>query len=243
MKLLQLPALLVFSLAASVAVADHHEMPKLNAEVHECTLKGNATLSDVLSFARSEFSDWAEKSSLNLRTFIWEPVAVAPPYDQADLRWVNYFPSWGDYAKANTAWRAPGSADLSAKLLDMVDCKLPAFAQTYMFNRADTPLDEKTILLGKCSFKPGLRLTPERLAATLKAQDREGRTTGDLVESFWITSIGIEGEPWDFLRVTGGSAEAIAEMMDSGNGPDLSRMMANPFSCETDFHRSHTVHW
>ena len=240
MKITKFSVLLAFSVAASVAVADHHEMTGLNAQVHECTLKGNATLDDVLSFARDDFSSWAEGSSLNMRTFIWEPVAVAPPYDQADLRWINYYPSWGDYAKAEKAWRSSGAEGVSSELLDMVDCKLPAFARTFLFNSADTPMDEKTILLGKCSFKPGLTLTPERLAATLKAQDREGRTTGDLIESFWITSIGIEGEPWDFLRVTGGSAEAIAEMMDSGSF-DLSRQMANPFSCETDFHRSHAV--
>jgi hypothetical protein len=178
-------------------------------------------------------------------TSLWEPVAVAPPFDGADLRWVNCRPSWKDYMKANSAWRSEGAAELQARLFTMVDCKLPAFANTAIVNPSTERTEEKLIMLGKCSFKPDTQLNFDQLATLMEERNWEALTNGDLFEGLCRTGIGIEGETWGFLQMTAGSDATMAEFLDGwmGNGMPRSReaQQAMPFRCEADFHRAHKV--
>lgn len=234
-----------FALLSLSAQADHHETASARAEVYECGLREGHSLREVLDFARGDFAAWADREQLAGMTFLWEPVAVAPPFDSADLRWVNYHPTWTDYMKANSAWRSEGAAKLQARLFAMVDCKLPAFANATIVNPSTERTEEKLIMLGKCSFKPDTRLSFGQLATLMEERNWEALTKGDLLEGLWRTGIGIEGETWDFLQMTAGSNATMAEFLDGWMGKGLPRgpqaQQALPFRCEADFHRSHTV--
>jgi hypothetical protein len=227
---------------AAAAAADHHEMPRAYAEVYDCQLNDGHSLSEVASFAREAFSPWVKKQGLEGNTFLWEPVAVAAPFDEADFRWVNYHPSWTAYAKGAEAWRSASAAKLREELFSLVSCKLPAFATVFVTDPSEEAPSEKMVMLGKCQFKPDSELDLEGLVAAVKNQNRDSRTDGDLLEAVWLTNVGIENEPWDFLRMTAGSGAAIGEMMDRsmGGGGRLAPN-ANPFKCEVDFHRSHAT--
>ena len=86
--------------------AAHHEAPEpMVAEVYECALNAGSTADDVAALGSSDFADLIAKYDLNMTTFLWEAVAVSPPNDDADVRWVNYFPTCGDYFTADAAWR------------------------------------------------------------------------------------------------------------------------------------------
>ena len=86
--------LVVGALSLSVsAMAAHHEETPTISEFYECSLNDGVAVSQVLDFARSDFKAFADKNDFAMNSFIWEAVAVSPPYDEPDLRWVNYFPT------------------------------------------------------------------------------------------------------------------------------------------------------
>ena len=77
-------------LVSTGGFAAHHEEPEpMVAEVYECALNAGVTADDVAALGSSEFADLVAKYDLNMTTFLWEAVAVSPPYGAADVRWVN----------------------------------------------------------------------------------------------------------------------------------------------------------
>lgn len=102
--------------------AAHHEEPEpMVAEVYECSLNDDVTADDVAALGSSDFADFAAKYDINMTSFLWEAVAVSPEYGDADVRWVNYFPTWGDYFAADAAWREHGGK-VAAKINELVSC-------------------------------------------------------------------------------------------------------------------------
>ena len=96
-------------LLSTGSFAAHHEEPEpMVAEVYECILNDGITADDVAAMGSSDFADLVAKHDLNMTTFLWEAIAVSPQYGDADVRWVNYFPTWADYFAGDAAWRAHG---------------------------------------------------------------------------------------------------------------------------------------
>ena len=86
-------------LMSSIAYADHHApaAAPVVMELHACTLNEGASLADVVKLGRAEFPKLFSADKLKMSSYIWEAVAVGPPFDAPDLRWVNYYPTWADW--------------------------------------------------------------------------------------------------------------------------------------------------
>ena len=96
-------------LLSTGSFAAHHEEPEpMVAEVYECTLNDGVTADDVAAMGSSDFADFVAEHDISMTSFLWEAVAVSPQYGDADVRWVNYFPTWADYFAGDAAWRAHG---------------------------------------------------------------------------------------------------------------------------------------
>ena len=85
---------------------------------------------------------------------MWGAVAVSPPYGDADVRCVNYFPTWDDYFAADAACCEHGGK-IGAKINKLMSCGWPDFAG---FMQAGEPAPDapvKPLYICVCELKPG----------------------------------------------------------------------------------------
>ena len=76
------------------SVADHHAPTNSAVSViYECTLNEGVSPADVVAFGKSTVNKFATNNDLKMNSYLWEAIAINPPYDGADVRWVNYFPT------------------------------------------------------------------------------------------------------------------------------------------------------
>ena len=132
-------------LLSTVSPAAHHEEPEpMVAEVFECSLNTGVTADDVAAMGSSDFADFVAQHDISMTSFLWEAVAVSPQYSDADVRWVNYFPTWADYFAGDAAWRAHGG-EVAAKINEMMSCGRPDLAGFMQVGEAT-----RTCLLNPC---------------------------------------------------------------------------------------------
>ena len=74
-------------------IADDHMPRSAVVEVQECMLKEGASPLDVVAFGAKDFKQFVADNDINVGAYLWEAVAVNPPSDEADFRWVTYYPS------------------------------------------------------------------------------------------------------------------------------------------------------
>ena len=96
---------LSMALSASANADDHMSSEPVIAEIYECTLNDGVSPDQVVALGQGDFAAFVADNKLNMNTYLWEAVAINAPYDEADLRWVNYFPTWKDQSKADQLWR------------------------------------------------------------------------------------------------------------------------------------------
>ena len=83
--------LIIFAFALpQTLVADDHLSQTNVAAVWECTFKGDTTAGDMAAWGSSDFKKWVGKNNLRVGSYLWEAVAVNAPFDEADVRWVDY---------------------------------------------------------------------------------------------------------------------------------------------------------
>ena len=123
------------------------------AEVYECTLNDGVFPDQVVAIGQGNFAAFAVENDLNMNTYLWEAVAINAPYDEADLRWINYFPTWKDQSKADRLWRQKAD-DLQAEIFELITCKKPFFFP--MMSIAQPPqAQEKPLITQVCSLNDG----------------------------------------------------------------------------------------
>ena len=110
--------------AGSVLAAHHEEASPQVAEIYDCNLKEGVTADQLAALGAGDFAALVKEHDLTMTSFLWEAVAVNQPYDQVDVRWVNYYPTWSDYGDADVAWRAHGG-EVAAKINGMATCAKP----------------------------------------------------------------------------------------------------------------------
>ena len=143
----------IFLSAGSFAA--HHEEPAPEvAEVYECLLNDGVTAGDIVALGAGDFASFAGKHELNMTTFLWEAVAVSPPYDEPDVRWVNYFPTWGDYFAAGAAWREHGEK-IDVKINKLMTCGRPTMASFHQTGEPAPDAPVKPLYICVCELKPG----------------------------------------------------------------------------------------
>ena len=90
-----LSALLISACVTSFADNHMENLPGV-AQVFECTLNENISPADVVTFGSEKVAKFADGQNLSMNSYLWEAVAINDPYSDPDVRWVSYYPSWGD---------------------------------------------------------------------------------------------------------------------------------------------------
>lgn len=93
----------------TVSADDHAPMPPAIAVVYECTLNEGVAAADLVAFGRSDVKTFVANNDLTINSYLWEAIAVNDPYREADVRWVNYFPTWDDYWVNSAAFGSKGA--------------------------------------------------------------------------------------------------------------------------------------
>jgi hypothetical protein len=225
------------------AIAAHHEETPMISEIYECSLNDGVAVSQVVDFARSDFKAFADKNDFAMNSFIWEAVAVSPPYDEPDLRWVNYFPTWGDYFASEDAWRATAQ-DVATNLFELVSCSKARTLAVHNAGAQPPAAQEKPLIAMVCNLDEGKSIGDAlayRKAVNKMANDMIDGSVGSTV---FTPALGIAG--FDYVAIVTGTTEDMANVMDNvRSGKALKAMRAagveNPAQCVTDLHRSHLV--
>ena len=92
MRLLQIFVSALLTTGSLIALADHHaQNPPAVAQVFECTLNKDAAVNDVVTFGKEKVASFVKENDLEMNSYLWEAVAINDPYDEPDVRWVNYY--------------------------------------------------------------------------------------------------------------------------------------------------------
>ena len=236
--------LTVSSLVLSTSVfAAHHEETPMIAELYDCTLNEGVIAADVVDFARSDFKAFADANKLAMNTFIWEAVAVSPPYDEPDVRWMNYFPTWGDYFSADKAWRSKGQ-NVAKGINDRVSCSK---ARTFAVHNAGAQPAvalEKPLIAMVCNLDEGK--TIQDALAYRKSLNKMSNSMidGSVGSAVFTPALGTTG--FDYVAMVAGATDDMAKLMDNVRSGKTQKAMQeagleNPAQCVTDLHRSHLV--
>jgi len=230
-----------------VAWVDHHETPSPAVmELWDCELNSGYTINDMAAFARDEVAPFADKGELQQRSFIWEPLAIAPPYHETDFRWVNYTPSWEAWNQTREHFSGKEADKLLEKFSKIADCGNAVFASV----RGVAPIpesSEKPLVLGVCKLNSG-----KTMGDVMKYRT-SGRVNA-INESLGIQSgqvlimpgFGMAGD-FDFLTMIAGTTPDMLKLMDGvrtgevGKAHQAHSEMENPADCYWDLHKSHTI--
>lgn len=232
------------SVFAATSFAAHHEEPApMIAEIYACTLNDGYTTGDLVSFAREDFKAFADKHQMAMNTFIWEAVAVTPPADEPDLRWVNYFPAWTDYFAGDKAWRANGEK-VAAGIFERVTCDKAITAAVHNAGAQPGSADEKPLITMPCQLKEG-----KTIEDALKYRKGVNAIANELIDgsvgsAVFTPALGASGV--DYVAMVAGNTDDMAAMMD--NVRTMKAMKAlqeagldNPGDCVTNLHKSYLV--
>lgn len=229
-------------LSTSVLAAHHEETPMI-AEIYECTLNDGVMVSDLVDFARSDFKAFADKNDLAMNTFIWEAVAVSPPYDEPDLRWVNYFPTWGDYFASEQAWRSTAQ-QVAAGIFERVTCSKARTLAVHNAGAQPAASQEKPLIAMVCNLDEGK--TIQDALAYRKGLNKMSNSMidGSVGSAVFTPALGITG--FDYVAMVAGTTGDMANLMDNVRSGKTQNAMQeagleNPAQCVTDLHRSHLV--
>lgn len=239
-------ALLAVACSISVAAfADHHAPngPALG-EIYDCQLNDGVSVGNAVEYARTAFKGFAEEHELAMRTFIWEAVAVNPPYDEPDLRWVNYYPSWSAYYAADQKWRAEGG-EVAMGILDRMACSKSRITRLHRTGEVAPRADEKPMIALVCDFKDTKTIQDAidfRTSANALSNELIGGTNGSFILSPMIG--GATG--FDYVGIVTGTHTDMAAMLDSvrtGKYREAIREagLENPGYCMVDLHKSHLI--
>jgi hypothetical protein len=235
-------------LMSSIAYADHHAPPAepLVVEIHGCTLNEGVVLADVIKVGRAEFSKLFSADKLKMSSYIWEAVAVSPPFHAPDLRWVNYYPTWADWDASETVWRDPKSAKIVEKIFSLITCDRPMFGSAQMI--APIPaVEEKYLIAGVCKLEPGKSLVDVRKYRTRGRTSAinaaiEANNGGALI----YPGFGMTGD-FDYVQTLTGEKSSMTKLLDGVRTGTVAAAnqtyseMDNPATCTWDLHRAHAI--
>lgn len=89
------------------------------AQLYECSLNDGVSPDQVIALGQGDHAEFAADNDLTMNTYLWEAVAINAPYNEPDLRWVNYFPTWQDQSKADRLWRQKADK-LQAEIFELI---------------------------------------------------------------------------------------------------------------------------
>ena len=232
---------LMGALLSTVSLAAHHEEPEpMVAEVYECSLNAGVTADDVAAMGSSDFADFVAEHDISMTSFLWEAVAVSPQYGDADVRWVNYFPTWADYFAGDAAWRAHG-AEVAAKINELMSCGRPDLAGFMQVGEAAPDAPVKPLYVRVCQLKSGNTLA-NAMAYRKAVNATQNEQIGSTVGSYLFTP-GFGNPGFDYGAMVTGAPENMAKLMDHSRDGSTGKLLTaagytEPGVCTVDLHRS-----
>ena len=235
--------LIIFAFALpQTLVADDHLSQTNVAAVWECTFKGDTTAGDIAAWGSSDFKKWVGKNNLRVGSYLWEAVAVNAPFDEADVRWVDYYPSWEDFYEVREAWEKSGS--LAKDYDSMVTCGKPRFAVGMRMGGPAPQAKQKPLVANVCQLNEG-KTMQDVMTFAPKATALINETVGAEITSFvWTNFIGVSG--LDYIAFFTGETGEMTKVMDGvKNGVIANRFakagISPPGTCVVDLNHSHEM--
>ena len=231
-------------LLSTASFAAHHEEPEpMVAEVYDCSLNDGVSAGDVVALGSGDFAGFVGKHDLNMTTFLWEAVAVGPPYDEPDVRWVNYFPTWGDYFAADAAWREHGKK-VDVKINKLMTCGRLTMSGFHQAGEDAPDAPVKPLYIRVCKLKPDNTIT-NALAYRKAVNSTQNEQIGSTVGSYMFTP-GFGNSGFDYGAMVTGTPDDMAKLMDHSRDGSTSELLTaagytEPGSCTVDLHRSHMM--
>ena len=175
-----------------------------------------------------------------MTSFLWEAVAVSPQYGDADVRWVNYFPTWADYFAGDAAWRAHGG-EVAAKINELMSCGRPDLAGFMQVGEAAPDAPVKPLYVRVCQLKPGNTLA-NAMAYRKAVNATQNEQIGSTVGSYLFTP-GFGNPGFDYGAMVTGAPEDMAKLMDHSRDGSTGKLLTaagytEPGICTVDLHRS-----
>ena len=232
----------IFLSAGSFAA--HHEEPAPEvAEVYECLLNDGVTAGDIVALGAGDFASFVGEHELNMTTFLWEAVAVSPPYNEPDVRWVNYFPTWGDYFAADAAWREHGEK-IDVKINKLMTCGRPTMASFHQTGEPAPDAPVKPLYIRVCQLKPG-NTVANAMAYRKAVNSTQNEQIGSTVGSYMFTP-GFGNPGFDYGAMVAGTPEDMAKVLDHSRDGSTGKLLTEagytePGNCTVDLHRSHMM--
>ena len=231
-------------LLSTGSFAAHHEEPAPEvAEVYECLLNDGVTAGDIVALGAGDFASFVGKHELNMTTSLWEAVAVSPPYDEPDVRWVNYFPTWGDYFAAGAAWREHGEK-IDVKINKLMTCGRPTMASFHQTGEPAPDAPVKPLYIRVCQLKPG-NTVANAMAYRKAVNSTQNEQIGSTVGSYMFTP-GFGNPGFDYGAMVAGTPEDMAKVLDHSRDGSTGKLLTEagytePGNCNVDLHRSHMM--
>jgi hypothetical protein len=237
--------------------AGHHEETTSThsdlMEVLGCDFVNGATLEDQISFGRNEFTNLFKNANIDITPIIWEPLAVAAPFEKTNFRWINYYPNWASYQAADDLWNSKKAATTRAATAKISTCDMPIFNQTHMVVPTEAPLTMtdrigNRLLIGRCELNDGATFADAKSYNSTELSKATRAAAGaDRGQFMALPRIGTQAN-FDFLNIFYGTPGEMAKLLDGGmNGKVLTaqRTFAGeppPYACEAwDLHKAHRL--
>ena len=227
----------------AVIADDHAPAAPAIAVVYECALNEGVAAADLVTFGRSDVKKFVAKSDLTMNSYLWEAIAVNEPYREADVRWVNYFPTWDDYYAADAAFGSDG-ASLVGQFNSMVTCEKEVIfgAQNLMSDLVVA--DQKPFVASVCQLNDGKTLA-DGMQFSKQVIDMAGKTADANVGGTVFTPVfGISG--FDYVATFYGETSEMIKLMNGVRDRSMPAAMVQAglqpaADCVNDLHMSHMM--
>ena len=226
------------------SLADHHAPVNGAVSVlYECTLNEGVSPADGVAFGKSTVNQFATTNNLKMNSYLWEDIAINPPYDEADVRWVNYFPTWVDYYASNETFGTKGQK-VVGEFYKMVNCDKPVILGVRNVGGPIPTIQEKPLITSVCQLNDG-KTMQDAMAYVPKMTKLMNETTGaNIASSIFVPAFGISG--FDYVGMFTGATSDMAKLMDSVRSGVMPKAMAKAgmqpaATCVNDLHQSHLM--
>jgi len=213
------------------------------AEIFECTLNEGVSAADVATFGRKEVRSFTRKNEVPMHAYLWEAIAINDPYNEADVRWVNYYPTWSDYYASNEAFNTKGSK-LVEKFYSMVTCNKPVILGSQVLTSELVVAERKPMVASVCNLNEGKTTADGAAFVGRLIGITNSQQDSNIGASIMTPVFGVSG--FDYVSTIYGTTEDMAGMMDTVRDRTLPAAMqaagmAPVAECVNDLHVSHLM--
>lgn len=230
-------------LPISVVADDHVPAEPIISALYECTLNDGVSVADVVAFGSGAVKKFATKNELVMNSYLWEAVAVNEPYNEADVRWVNYFPTWTDYYATSATFADKGS-NLVRKFNELLSCEKPVIMASQNLMSDLIVAQQKPLVGSVCNLNEGKTMQDAMMASSQLIGVMNESTGANIGGSILTPAFGISG--FDYVATFYGELKDMATLMDSVRDRSLPTALAEAgfqpaATCVNDLHMSHLM--